>query len=95
MRPQRITKIERFIEALLLSRTDGSNPQQLGLTLATNNVPRLAQNLRAKGVKMHTTPTYSIVSQHDAEVALKLLNQYRRNRGAHKLPEELISGWEI
>jgi hypothetical protein len=89
------TKIEHFIEALLLAGRDGIEPRFLGMIIKTNVINSYAQKLRAFKVVVKTLPVYSIPSFEDASIALQRLNLYRVKRGAEPLSGECLLGWEI
>jgi len=92
-KPKNITKLERFLESLIIAGKDGVNPQELTLRLKTNNITKYPYDLKKKGVYITTGKVYKITNINDATAALTLLNQYRTKRGVSTLPEELLEGW--
>lgn len=89
------TKIEHFIEALLLAGRDGIEPRLLGLIIKTNGINSYAQKLRKFNVVVKTIPVYSIPSVDDASIALQRLNLYRVKRGAQPFSCDCLLGWEL
>jgi hypothetical protein len=87
------TKIEHFIQALLLAGRDGIEPRFLGMILKTNVINSYAQKLRTFDVDVQTLPVYSIRSFKDASNALHRLNLYRVKRGAQPFSSECLLGW--
>lgn len=88
------TKIERFIEVLLLAGQEGIEPRLLGMTIKTNVINSYAQKLRTFNVAVKTGQVYAIPNAEDAYTALKELNRYRVKRGAIPLSSECLLGWE-
>ena len=88
------TKIEHFIQTLLLAGRDGIEPRLLGMIVKTNVINSYAQKLRTFNVTVKTLPVYSIPNFEDARAALNRLNLYRVKRGARPLSGECLIGWE-
>jgi len=89
------TKIEHFMETLLLAGIDGIEPRVLGMIIKTNVINSYAQKLRSFGVKVQTSPGYRIHSSKDASNALHRLNLYRVKRGAQPFSYDCLLGWKL
>jgi len=91
---QRITKTERVLETLIISGSNGVNPQDLTIKIKTNNITKYPYDLQMKkGIYIETGTVYKLTNINDATAALNLLNQYRTKRGVSTLPEELLETW--
>lgn len=88
------TKIEQFIQALLLAGREGLEPRLLGGIIKTNVINSYAQKLRTFNVVVKTSPVYSLASDCDARIALKRLNNYRCKRGAQPMSNDCLLGWD-
>lgn len=86
-------KIELFIESLLFAGSSGIKPPETALKLNVNNISRYAYGLNKKGITTLTVGNYKIANQHNAKLAIELLNQYRTERGVSPIPVEFLEGW--
>jgi hypothetical protein len=92
-KPTTRTKIEHFIETLLLAGRDGVEPRVLGMIIKTNVINSYAQKLRTFNVDVRTKQAYSITSFKGASMALHRLNLYRVKRGVQPFSNDCLLGW--
>jgi len=93
MRAKNKTKIEKFIEQLLMAGPWGIDPKILTSALDSLNVPRFAGVIRKEGISVSTEGNYGFVSKVDALMALDSLNRRRARRGEAQYGEDFLNEW--